>query len=88
MSQPMMGSEKANRHQDMATVREPPKREIPTGWTRGELLISQVGYNTVLLYRSSEPDNRDNVQFPNVMEANDFLGWWYAPMAVRMCESA
>jgi hypothetical protein len=88
MSTPMMGTDKPDRHADMARERPQPKRVIPDGWTRGELLISQVFAAGCLLYRSSQPDNRDNIQFPNTAEANDFVGWWYAPMAVRMTEQA
>src|ERR1039458_7244827 len=67
-------------------VRVRPKFTVPEGWTRGELLAYQTFSGNVLFYRAGQPDNRDNIQFPSTLEANDFQGWWYAPMAVRAAE--
>ena len=67
---------------------ERPKHVAPLGWTRGELLAYSSNQQTCLMYRASEGNSRDSIQFGSTLEANDFLGWWYAPMAVRMTEQA
>jgi hypothetical protein len=65
---------------------ERPKHVAPPGWTRGELLAYSVNSQTCLVYRASAENSRDSIQFGSTLEANDFMGWWYAPLAVRMCE--
>jgi hypothetical protein len=62
------------------------KFQIPDGWTRGELLRYQSNTQTCIVFRASQPDSRDSIQFEGSQNANDFMGWWYAPLAVRMAE--
>jgi hypothetical protein len=67
-------------------VPERPQRVIPNGWTRGELLRYQGNSQTYLLFRATADSSMDSIQFGSAQDANDFLGWWYAPLAVRMAE--
>lgn len=76
----------ADRDLIQTVTRERPKHVIPPGWTRGELLAYSVNSQTCLVYRASAENSRDSIQFGSTLEANDFMGWWYAPLAVRMCE--
>jgi hypothetical protein len=84
---PIVSTERTDRIMEEAPPPRP-KYEIPEGWTRGELLNYISNSQTCLFYRNAAANSSDSIQFGSVLEANDFSGWWYAPMAVRMTEQA